>query len=358
MSANKIKWGLLGSGNIARQFARDLKHSKTGILAAVSSRNLERAQTLAKLGDDVRSFDDYTAMAAWDGIDAVYVATPNALHKAHCLLALDAGKHVLCEKPLAPSAAEAREIAEAAKAAGKFCMEAMWTRFLPAMQQMKEAVATGKIGTPEVLTASLGFARQEAEGDAITDPKLGGGAPMDLGVYGVSIAEYLLGPYTLAHGTSAFSPTGSPRSAALTLRHESGALSVLTASHATQLPNTLWLCGSSARLSLAKPFIHTARVSIEAVNASVPGSGGGSSLKDKLVQSPLWPYLRGIKNTLRPQSRTLISAAFPGGGMQFEADEVGACIAAGQTQSAVMPLESSIRTIETLERAQARRTDA
>lgn len=348
MTAAKIRWGVFGSGGIARRFARDIPLSRTGILAAVASRSPENADRFAKQFPGIRVFETYQDLASSDVVDAIYVATPNALHKQHSLIAINAGKAVLCEKPFAYSATEAREVFDAAAAANVFCMEAMWSRFLPVLADLRKRISAGELGQAIHLEATLGFARTETSGDPITDPSLGGGALHDLGCYGVSIAEFLLGPFRLEGGAITRSESGSSRTAAVLLRHGTSAMSTISVSHATQLSNTLVLSGSKAQITLEAPFIQSRYATKSPVQFAAFGAEPRSpSLKSRLTNSLIGQKLKHAARTVLP-GHTKISAPFPGSGLQFEIDEVGACLHSDKTISGIMPPETTISVLEVL----------
>ncbi|MFA3921006.1 Gfo/Idh/MocA family protein [Ruegeria hyattellae] len=350
-TGSKIRWGIFGSGGIARRFAQDMRFSRTGTLAAVASRTPENAQGFAQLFPGTKVFDDFNDLARSDEVDAIYVATPNALHKDHSLIAISAGKAVLCEKPFACDAAEAREVAAAAAAANVFCMEAMWTRFLPIMADLRQRIASGELGQMVHLEASLGFARTERPGDPITDPALGGGALHDLGCYGMSIAEFLLGPFQLEGGTVERSATGSSRTAAFVLRHATdgaAALSTISVSHATQMRNTLVLSGSQARVTLDAPFIQAGYGTLSPVRFAGDGAAP-DSLRARLSDSLYGQKAKRMIRAVMP-GHAKISAPFHGSGLQFEIDEVGTCLGGGRTISEIMPPETTISVLNALEK--------
>ncbi len=351
MTAAKIRWGIFGSGGIARRFAGDMQFSKTGRLAAVASRNPENAQSFAQHFPGTRVFDDYQALATSDAVDAIYIATPNALHKQHSLIAISAGKAVLCEKPFACNPAEARDVVEAAAAANVFCMEAMWTRFLPIMTDLRHRIANGELGDAVHLEATLGFARTETPGDPITDPSLGGGALHDLGCYGVSVAEFLLGPFQLAGGTVTRSGTGSSRTASFVLCHAGqteAAISTISVSHATQMSNTLVLSGSKSQISLDAPFIQ-GRYGTETPVHFAQAGAAPNAFKSRLSNSLYGQKLKRVVRKVVPRHKK-IAIPFPGSGMQFEIDEVGACLHNGRTTSEIMPPDTTISVLEVLEK--------
>ncbi|MDQ1255520.1 MAG: hypothetical protein QG656_112, partial [Candidatus Hydrogenedentes bacterium] len=188
-----IRWGILGTGTVARAFAQDLRFAKGAELAAVGSR---RQETADRFGDSFGipfRHASYEALANDPSVDVVYIATPNSLHKEHTLLCLDAGKAVLCEKPFALNAAEARAMVTAARERGLFLMEAMWTRFIPLTVHLRELLAENALGEIRMLTADFGF-RGDFEPEGILwNRAYGGGSLLDVGVYPVSFASMLFG---------------------------------------------------------------------------------------------------------------------------------------------------------------------
>ncbi|MBM7069109.1 Gfo/Idh/MocA family protein [Actibacterium sp. 188UL27-1] len=349
-----IRWGILGAGNIAHRFAQDMQHSTTGVLSAIASRTASRAQEFAAAYSTCQAFDDYALMVASDAVDAVYVATPNSLHCDHALLAINAGKAVLVEKPFATTSAEASKIADVARTAGVFCMEALWTRFLPTMVDINQKVVNSDLGGILQLQISLGFPRLAEEGDPITDPALGGGALMDLGIYGVSMADYLLGPSTVVSASQSQSVIGSARDVAVLLRHDGttgSPLTTITASHGTELTNTLCLFGTQGKIVTDAPFIQCQRawqrpVKMGEGRGQVPSASG---VKGALKNSPLWPIIRRVGKAVTSNDGLSFGQGFPGTGLQFQIDEVGRCVKGQKTQSDRMPLARSVATIEQLE---------
>ena len=144
--AHPLRWGILGTGSISAQWVESLRACKGASVTAVAAREMSRAQAFADALDIPRAYDDYALMAAADDVDIVYVGTITRLHKEHSLIAIEAGKHVLCEKPLAGNVDDAREMHAAAEARGVMLQDAMWTRFFPAVEHARFAIETGVIG--------------------------------------------------------------------------------------------------------------------------------------------------------------------------------------------------------------------
>ncbi len=196
MNTSKLHWGILGTGGIAHAFAADLVHTDTGEIVAVGSRSQEGADRFGEQYGIGRRHGSYEALAADPDVDAIYVATPHPFHHENTLLALGAGKHVLVEKAFTMNAAQALELVAAARARGLFLMEAMWTRFLPHVVEIRRLLAEGALGRVVTVMADHGQWFAFDPSSRLFAPELGGGALLDLGVYPVSFASMVLGTPT------------------------------------------------------------------------------------------------------------------------------------------------------------------
>lgn len=191
-SKQPVRWGVIGAGNMASKLCADLPFAPGHTLTVVASRDQARAQVFAdRFG--ARAVSDYEALVAAADVDVVYVATTNPQHHAHALLAIEAGKAVVVEKPVALNAAQTRSIFEAAAARGVFAMEAMWMRINPLVLHMQDLVAEGAIGEVRSVRAEWGLGRQVPPGDRRSDPALGGGALLDIGIYNYVFAHMMMG---------------------------------------------------------------------------------------------------------------------------------------------------------------------
>ena len=187
-----IRWGILGTGGIARTFTEDLLLLGHDV-AAVGSRAAETAEAFAGRYGIGRAYGSYAELAADDGIDVVYVATPHSRHCDDTVLFLDSGKHVLCEKPLALNAAQVRAMTGAAARNDRFLMEALWSRFQPAYEELVHLLDDGAIGEPRLVEADFGFAVPVDPDHRLFDLAQGGGALLDLGIYSLNLAFLVLG---------------------------------------------------------------------------------------------------------------------------------------------------------------------
>jgi D-xylose 1-dehydrogenase (NADP+, D-xylono-1,5-lactone-forming) len=214
-----LRWGVLGAANIARRAVIPAIHTASnGTLVAIASRDKARAQELAQAEKIPTVFDDYAALLASDKVDAVYIPLPNSEHREWTIAALDAGKHVLCEKPLALNAAEAEEMVAAADRNGKVLAEAFMYRHHPLFAKVHELVHSGAIGDLTLIRASFSFVLSRPD-DIRRDAALGGGALMDVGCYGISVARSIVGsePVDVA-AVADWAPNGVDESFAGVLR--------------------------------------------------------------------------------------------------------------------------------------------
>ena len=369
-----IGWGIIGAGEIAKRFARDIKLCSGSRLAGVASRSSERAQGLMALAGtkaggkatDCAYFETYAAMLASPEIDAIYIALPTAMHVPVTLEAIAAGKPVLCEKPLSLDAAEAAEVAKAAKAASVLVMEAMWTRFLPNVIEARALLNSGAIGTPLHLQASMGFPADDLPGKSIADPALGGGAIRDLGVYPMSLAQYFLGPLELSAAQVRHSSRGTDRDMSAVLRGgAAGACLVsLSASHSGVLPNRLEITGTEGRLTLEAPFLCGLGGRLQrfapvaegenrpgtVAEASAPAVAHTRSLKTRLKQSKLWRRLRHLLRGLGAADGKAFGSVYEGTGLQFQIDAFAQLVRQGAHESDLMPLSESVEIAVLLEK--------
>lgn len=250
-----VRWGILGPGLIARNAILPAFMSvPNAVPLAVASRDLARAQTFAHDFGIPAVYDDYAALLADPDIDAVYIALPNHLHPVWAIQAAQAGKHVLCEKPLALTAEEAERMVEAADEADVVFMEAVMYRFHPRMRDLVEQIQAGAIGTPTLLRASFCFTMSSLE-NYRNDPAMGGGALLDVGSYGVNVARWVMAaePVT-AMALGVLAPSGTDASVSGILSFPSGALAHVQCSFATAEHQTLDVVGTTGTMSALNPF--------------------------------------------------------------------------------------------------------
>ena len=192
IDSQTVRWGIIGPGRIASQVINDFPYVAGADAVAVASRSTERAQAFATQHDLARAYGSYQEIMADEGVDAVYISTPHPQHHAIALAAIAAGKAALVEKTFTATVAGAEQVIAAARQRQVFVMEAMWTRFQPAIVAARALIDDGAIGEVRQLQADLGVDRPYDPSDRLFDPAQGGGAMLDLGVYVVSFAQYFL----------------------------------------------------------------------------------------------------------------------------------------------------------------------
>ncbi len=224
-----VRWGICGTGRMAATIAAELRalQAEGAELHAVGSRSRAAAQAFAERFGVPRAHGSYADLARDEEVDVVYIATPPALHAENALACIARGKAVLCEKPFALNAREALDMVRAARAHRVFLMEAMWTRFLPAMAAVRALVAAGTLGKLRLVTGGGGFIPAFDSQSPLFNPRLGGGVLLDAGVYLVSLASMLLGPPSAVLAQGELGPSGVDEQEAILLRCPEGALAAL-----------------------------------------------------------------------------------------------------------------------------------
>jgi len=252
------RWGIIGTGKIARAFAAALHDTPGAVLAGVASRSSASAEAFAREHGVAQAYGSYQALVDAPDVDLVYIATPHTEHAANALLALDAGKGVLCEKPFTMNRAQAEQVVAKAQANKLFLMEAMWTRFMPALAEVQRIIASGEIGAVNQVTADFGFTAPFDPAHRLFDRELGGGALLDLGIYPLSIAAALLGPVASVTAQADMGATGVDLNTAFILRHAGGGLSACACSVIAHTPVELTVSGPGGSIRMNGRF-HQAR---------------------------------------------------------------------------------------------------
>ena len=273
----ELRWGILGTGNIAAKFAKGLRAVPDSELAAVGSRTASTADSFAAEHGARRAHPTYEALAADDDLDAIYVATPHVLHHENTLACIAGGKAVLCEKPFAMNAREAEEMVAAARAAGTFLCEAMWTRFLPGTRRVRELLASGAIGEPRQLECDFGFRTDFNPESRLFDPALGGGALLDVGIYCVAYARMVFGAAPAEiHSAAHLGETGVDEQSAYLFRYDSGALARMSSATRTQTAQRATISGTEGSIEIPG-FWHAQEVIVNGETESHPHLGNGYS---------------------------------------------------------------------------------
>lgn len=313
-----IRWGFIGLGRIAANVAADWENQRGGELLAVASRTAGRAEEFAATYGAQRAYGSYAELLADPDVDAVYVATPHSAHRRDGLAVLAAGKPLLLEKSFTATLGGAQELVQAAREADLFVMEAMWTRFQPAIVKVRELIADGAIGEVRTVQAELGVKRELDAADRLFALALGGGTLLDLGVYVVNFAHMILGgPPQAVHVTGSVGETSVDMESSLLLDYGEGRSAVLSTSFLTPSPGYARVFGTAGWIDVPPRFHHPDRIVLH-------------------------------RHGEAPEEFHLPPRGY---GYAHEFDEVHDCLRAGRTESPTMPLTASLEVQAVLQAA-------
>jgi predicted dehydrogenase len=317
-----IRWGILGTGKIAKAFATALRDTPGAKLAAVASRSVDSATKFGAEYGAERFHGSYQALADDPEVDVVYIGTPHPMHHENAMMCLQGGKAVLVEKSFTMNRRQAEEIIQLARQKKLFVMEAMWTRFMPAVVEAKRIVDSGEIGKPANVTADFGFTAEFNPDGRLFNRELGGGALLDLGIYPLSMSSFFLGAVTGVKAQAEMTSTGVDMQTAFTLAHEGGGVSSCGCSLRSRTPTELTISGTKGFVRLHDRFHNTETITVTLVD--------GASRSERTINLPR-----------------------SGNGYTHEAQEVGRCIRAGLIESPVMPHEETLSIMGTLDAIRA-----
>lgn len=315
-----LNWGVLAPGDIAGDFVRAMHAHTDQRAVAVAGRSPERSRAFAEAHGIGRWHESHEALVADPQVDIVYVAAPHSEHRRLALLAIAAGKPVLVEKPVALTAAEARDIRDAARRAGVFAMEAMWTRYLPQTDVMMRLKEEGVLGDIELVLADFGTRGSPDPHGRVYDPALGGGALLDLGIYPVWFSHLWLGKPKAITAVGNLTPTGVDARTAIVLGYDGGAQAVLSTTLMAFSPARASVCGSAGRIEVNPWFAVPAGFELVA-----PGKG------DVRI-----PFANDTGLAFRD-------------GLAWEAAAVAQHVADGLTDSPLHPFDLAIEVMETMD---------
>jgi predicted dehydrogenase len=312
---DRLRWGILGTGGIARLFTSDLNLTDRAV-TAVGSRTQQSADAFASAFGIPRAHGSYEALAADPEVDVIYVSTPHPFHAEGARLALEHGKHVLVEKPFTLNAAEARAVVDLAAAKGLVVLEAMWTRWLPHMVRVRELLASGALGEVRAVLADHDQKLPVNPEHRLQNPALGGGALLDLGIYPVSFAWDVFGAPSSVHAISSPTATGVDRQTAIIFGYPGGEQAVLHTQLDARGPSTAAIIGTEARIQI----------------------------------DPVW-YTPTSFSLIDPSDAVIerFEQEVPGRGMQFQAFELERLVAAGTVAGEVLPPEQSVAIMGSLD---------
>ena len=280
---SNFSWGILGPGGIAQAFAKDLTFIEGHTIGAVGSRSITNAQSFANTFGGT-AYGSYEELVADSSIDAIYVATPHPAHHDNVIMALNAGKPVLCEKPFAVNAKQAQAMVDAAAKNEVALMEAMWARFLPHYAKVREIVASGVLGPILSIHADHGQRLADQGIARLVDPQLAGGALLDLGIYPISFAHMILGSPSTITSTAVMTDRGVDAQTSMIFNYDNGAQAVLTTTMIEQTPCRAVVAGLHGWLEIDRTFYNPASMRVILNDGSVteyPSAYTGHGLREQ-----------------------------------------------------------------------------
>lgn len=319
-------WGILGPGGIAQAFAQDLQNLPGHSIGAVGSRTLSNAQRFTSKYPGAIAYGSYEQLVNDPTIDAVYVATPHPAHHDNVILALNAGKPVLCEKPFAVNAQQAQSMVDSAQANGVALMEAMWSRFLPHYAVVREIIASGVLGKILTVHADHGQRLADQNIPRLVEPSLAGGALLDLGIYPVSFAQMILGNPQKITSSGVLTDKGVDAQTSMIFDYADGAQAILNTTMIEQTPCRAVVAGLNGWLEIDRVFYNPSQMRVTLFDGTVteyPNTYIGHGLRaqadvfKELVQSgKLESEILGWKDTVDimstlDQVRSQINLRYP-----------------------------------------------
>jgi predicted dehydrogenase len=308
MSENEIKWGIIGLGNIAEHFARDLALIPNAQLYAVASRSLEKATKFGAKFSATKSYGDYDSLINDDQVDIIYIATPHDSHASLSIQALNAKKHVLCEKPIAINYAQASQMIAASRENNRFFMEAFWTRFNPTFTAVLSKVRAGELGKIQYINADFGFIMNNGQ-NRLEDVNLGGGSLLDMGVYPLFLSYMILGKPEKVMASSLLYEGGADKQTTMLLNYPT-----------------------------AQAVLHSSFIARTNMHATISGEKG------RIVIDPLWHEAQSF-SLFQDEVETKFDLPTKGKGFTYEIEECHQCIASNKIESTVWSHQNSLDLI-------------
>lgn len=312
---DQIKWGILATGEVAKNFTQALAMCPDAKIAAVASRTRGQAEKFGHRWNIPVCHGSYEALAEDPGVDIVYIATPHNLHTENIEMCLSAGKHVLCEKAFTLNARQAEGCIALAREKRLFLMEAMWTRFFPAAAQIRDWLSEGVLGQIRLVQADFCINLPFDPDHRLYDLERAGGALLDLGIYPLSFASMVLGPAQQVHGRARIGQSGVDELDTITLCYDHGAFASLNCGMRGYKPREAFIIGSEGYVKVHNIFFRPDRLTFHLL---------GQDPKD--FHFPI-----------------------EGNGYQYEIQEVHRCLQSGQTESRLMPLDESLALMKQMD---------
>jgi dihydrodiol dehydrogenase / D-xylose 1-dehydrogenase (NADP) len=244
------RWGIVGAGGIAHKFADAVNNIDNASVQAVASTSLQRAKDFAQKHSISNHYDSYEQLYSNDMVDIIYVATTHNFHCMNTIDALKAQKHVLCEKPMAVNASQVKQMINSAQSNKVFLMEAMWTRFLPMMAEVRDIINKGTIGQPQILYADFGVNFPYDPQSRIYNPNLAGGALLDIGVYCLSFASMIFGKPNNISSTVKMTKSSVDGCSTVILEYDEGQVAILFQALDLETPREAQIIGTVGSIKI------------------------------------------------------------------------------------------------------------
>jgi len=311
-----IRWGIIGAGGIAERFAEACKNTPGASLTAIASRSIEKANEFADRFGIEHRFGSYEEMAAWDGIDAAYVATPHATHGPFAMLFMNKGKHILSEKPITVNCSELQKMIDCATENKVFMMEAMWARLTPGTIKILEIVESGVLGKIKGVQAAFCYDMSDEPDHLAFNPVYGGGSILDVGCYCLSFASWLMDtPVVDIVAQAELSAKGVDVHCCYLLKYESGAIASLTSAMMLNKPGDGYIFGEKGYIKTKDRFYAPQEFTVH--------------INDQEPQTYKCPFL--------------------GNGFEEQILESNQCIRDGKLESDIIPHAQSMKIMEQMD---------
>jgi len=319
-----FNWGILAPGNIAAKFATGLNSIDSANLHSVASRDVNRARQFAQQHGCDKVANDYAELINDPAVDIIYIASPHSFHFEHSLRCIQAGKAVVCEKPMTVNATQAEQIEAAALANNTFYMEAVWSRFMPSYKRVRKWIDSGAIGEVKMVQANFGFGFPFDPHGRLFDINLAGGALLDLGIYPITFAQWVMGDPTpeAISAVGHLGTTGVDENLAINIKYSGGAVAALTSSVLADTDYNGWIIGTEGKIKV--PAFWCAQ-SAELIKSQ--------RLEATVIERFEQPY--------------------DCNGYEYEIKEVHRCLEHRAQQSAILPISHSVRVMRIMDEVRA-----
>ena len=319
MADNKFKWGILGPGRIAHEFAKGLQVIEDASMYAVASTKLERAQEFADQYGGAQTYNSYEALVHDPEVDGIYIATPHRFHFENTMLCLNAGKPVLCEKPLTVNAAETKQLIKTSREKKVFLMEALWTRYLPIYSVVRKWLDEKAVGDISLMVGTFGFNAPKDKDDRWQNPELAGGTLLDMGIYPIAISQWVMKAQPKSFVSMAhLGKTGVDELTTVLLKYENDAIAEIHSSFMSNHVNDFLIYGSKGYIRIHPNFWGTTKASL-----------------------------------VKDAQELTVSRPLRAGGFEYQTEEAMRCIRAGLLESPGMSHADTLANMELMDSIRA-----